>query len=131
VIELIEKNGIKYALISKNSTIPDNTIKFFSQPEDEMQVGLMQRPAGYKINPHIHRPNVREVRRTSEFLYIKSGLILVHFYDVDGKKITERKICKDQFLLQLNGGHSFDFLEDTTILEVKQGPFDEAEKVVL
>ena len=131
MLELIEKDNIKFALVYKNSTIIENSIKFFSQPEDEMQVGLMQRPAGYKIAPHTHKPNIREIQRTSEFLYVKSGLILVHFYDDDGKKITERKIGQDQFLLQLNGGHSFDFLEDSTIIEVKQGPFDEFEKVFL
>jgi len=40
----------------------------------------MNRPAGYKIDPHVHNKIQREVFYTQEVLFIKSGKVKVDLY---------------------------------------------------
>src|SRR5690554_5999552 len=50
-------------------------IEFFTPSMFSQQLGYMNRPAGYKIDPHVHNPVEREVLWTQEVLLIKSGKV--------------------------------------------------------
>lgn len=105
-------------------------IKFFTPDEFSQQLAYMNRPAGYVIPPHVHNPVRREILFTKEVLYIKSGKVRIDFYDDDKNYLESRVICKGDIVLLAFGGHGFEMLEDSEIIEVKQGPYaGEADKI--
>ena len=83
----------------------------------------MKRPQGYTIDPHVHNRVKREVSFTQEVLFMKRGRVKVDFYS-DEKKIIESKIiATGDVLLLADGGHGFTMMEESEIIEVKQGPY--------
>jgi len=83
----------------------------------------MSRPQGYVIPPHVHNPVPREVQFTKEVLFIKSGRVRVDFYDDDQNYLESRILEQGDVILLAFGGHGFEMLEPTEIIEVKQGPY--------
>jgi len=131
LIEEVFHKNTQIALIIRNEfqTEP-NSIKFFTPNTFSQQIGLMQRPKGYKIQPHIHKRVKREVLYTNEVLLVKKGLIQVDFYDDNKKFITSKIIKNGDILLLIKGGHGFNILEESEIYEIKQGPYvGEADKL--
>jgi hypothetical protein len=98
-------------------------IHFFTPDTFSQQLGYMNRPKGYVIDPHVHNPVAREVNYTKEVIFVKSGKVRVDFYD-DGQSYLESRVLQTgDVLLLAYGGHGFTMLEPTEILEVKQGPY--------
>jgi len=104
-------------------------IHFFTPSDFSQQLGYMNRPQGYVIPPHVHNPVAREVHFTNEVLFIKSGKVRVDFYDDDQQYLESRVLYQGDVLLLAFGGHGFEMLEPTEMIEVKQGPYaGEADK---
>lgn len=104
-------------------------IQFFTPDDFSQQLGYMNRPQGYVILPHVHNPVAREVHYTKEVLFIKSGKVRVDFYDDDQRYLESRILRQGDVLLLAYGGHGFEMLEPTEMIEVKQGPYaGEADK---
>ena len=104
-------------------------IQFFTPDDVSQQLGYMNRPQGYVIPPHVHNPVAREVHYTKEVLFIKSGKVRVDFYDDDQRYLESRVLRQGDVLLLAYGGHGFEMLEPTEMIEVKQGPYaGEADK---
>ncbi|NCA87964.1 MAG: hypothetical protein EOM92_03335 [Gammaproteobacteria bacterium] len=104
-------------------------IRFFTPDDFSQQLGYMNRPQGYVIPPHVHNPVAREVHYTKEVLFIKSGRVRVDFYDDDQRYLESRVLRQGDVLLLAYGGHGFEMLEPTEMIEVKQGPYaGEADK---
>ena len=71
----------------------------------------------------------REVQFTKEVLFIKSGKVRVDFYDDDQNYLESRILHQGDVILLAFGGHGFEILEPTEMIEVKQGPYaGEADK---
>ena len=83
----------------------------------------MNRPAGYVITPHVHNPVPREVRYTNEVLFIKSGRLRADFYSAEQVYLESAVLEAGDSILLIYGGHGFEMLEPTEIIEVKQGPY--------
>jgi hypothetical protein len=98
-------------------------ISFLTPNEFSQQLGYMNRPIGYVIPPHVHNPVLREVLFTKEVLFVKSGKVRVDFYDDDQNYLESRVLEKGDFVLLAFGGHGFEMLEPTEMIEVKQGPY--------
>jgi mannose-6-phosphate isomerase-like protein (cupin superfamily) len=65
----------------------------------------------------------RSVHYTKEVLFIKSGRVRVDFYD-DAQNYLESRILEaGDVILLAYGGHGFEMLEPTEMIEVKQGPY--------
>ena len=104
-------------------------IEFFTPDDFSQQLGYMNRPQGYVIPPHVHNPVAREVQFTKEVLFMKSGKVRVDFYDDDQNYLEIRILQQGDVLLLAYGGHGFEMLEPTEMIEVKQGPYaGEADK---
>jgi mannose-6-phosphate isomerase-like protein (cupin superfamily) len=104
-------------------------IEFFTPNDFSQQLGYMNRPQGYVIPPHVHNPAPREVQFTKEVLFIKSGKVRVDFYDDDQNYLESRVLYQGDVILLAFGGHGFEMLEPTEMIEVKQGPYaGEADK---
>ncbi len=129
MLENISHGGKTLAILLRTSYKEDG-IKFFTPDDFSQQLAYMNRPQGYVIAPHVHNAVPREVQFTKEVLFIKSGKLRVDFYD-DDQNYLESKILKagDVILLAF-GGHGFEMLEASEIIEVKQGPYaGEADKI--
>jgi hypothetical protein len=129
MIQQIVKDNQLLAIVIRTSYKEDG-IKFFTPDDFSQQLAYMNRPAGYIIPPHVHNLVAREVTLTQEVLFIKSGKVRVDFYD-DGKIYLESTILTaGDVILLAAGGHGFEMLEVTEMIEVKQGPYcGEADKV--
>ncbi len=98
-------------------------IEFFTPSDFSQQLGYMNRPAGHIIPPHVHNPITREVQFTKEVLFIKSGKLRVDFYTDDQEYLESTILYKGDVILLAYGGHGFEMLEPTEMIEVKQGPY--------
>ncbi|MBF0405905.1 MAG: hypothetical protein HQM10_01020 [Candidatus Riflebacteria bacterium] len=98
-------------------------IEFFTPPHFSQQLAYMKRPRDYFIEPHVHNPIPREVVLTQEVLFIKSGKVRVDFYSDEKEYLSSRVLHPGDVILLAGGGHSFMMLEESEIIEVKQGPF--------
>jgi hypothetical protein len=98
-------------------------IEFFTPNDFSQQLAYMNRPAGYKIAPHVHNKVQREVFYTQEVLFIKKGKVKIDFYDDARNHIDTRILETGDVILLASGGHGFEMLEPTEMIEVKQGPF--------
>lgn len=122
MIEIIKHLDRELAFIIRRDFKVDG-IRFFTPNEFSQQLGYMNRPQGYVIPPHVHNPVVREVQFTKEVLLIKSGKIRVDFYGDDQSYLESRILNVGDVVLLAFGGHGFEMLEASEIIEVKQGPF--------
>jgi len=98
-------------------------INFFTPNDFSQQLAYMNREKGYVIPPHVHNPVKREVSYTQEVLFIKSGRVRVDYFDDDKNYLESRILGKGDVVLLSGGGHGFYMLEDSEIIEVKQGPY--------
>lgn len=129
LLENIVHNGRTLAIILRTDYHNDG-IRFFTNNDFTQQIAYMNRPKGYVIVPHIHNPVKREVQYTKEVLFIKSGRVRVDFYDDDKSYLESRILDKGDVVLLAFGGHGFEMLDESEIIEVKQGPYvGEADKV--
>ena len=121
-VEKIINNNSILALIIR-ADFSKEGIEFFTPDDYSQQLAYMNRPAGYRITPHIHNKVQREVFHTQEVLFIKKGKVKVDFFDDERQCIDTRILETGDVILLASGGHGFTMLEPTEMIEVKQGPF--------
>ncbi len=122
MIEEVYNDKEKLAIILRTSFNKEG-IAFFTPDEFSQQLGYMKRQAGYVIPPHVHNPVSRQVHYTKEVLFIKTGKVRADFYDNDQKYLESRILYQGDVILLAFGGHGFEMLETSEIIEVKQGPY--------
>ena len=118
---LKHNNKLLSAIIPQN--FEKNGIDFFTPDDFSQQLAYMKRPNGYSIPPHVHNSVPREVHFTQETLFIKSGKVRVDFYDDNKQYLGSRILHHGDVILLATGGHGFEMLEESEIIEVKQGPY--------
>jgi CRP-like cAMP-binding protein len=101
----------------------EEKVSFFSADEDFLQVGMHNRLKNENIKAHYHQFSKTEVDSLEEVVLVLSGKLKVSFFDDSGKKINSKILLAGDILVQLSLGHAFEFLEDSRLFEVKQGPF--------
>ena len=97
-------------------------IEFFTPDDFSQQLAYMHREKDYVIAPHVHNVVQRDVQLTQEVLVIKSGKVRVDYYDDDRNYIESRVLLEGDVILLASGGHGFEMLDDSEIIEIKQGP---------
>jgi hypothetical protein len=118
----IEFNGLTYAIIISNEFKKEG-IEFFTPDDFSQQLAYMKRPQNYVIPPHVHNSVQRDVHFTQEVLFIKSGKVRVDFYDDEKNYLESSVVNNGDVVLLAFGGHGFEMLEESEIIEVKQGPY--------
>jgi hypothetical protein len=98
-------------------------IKFLSDPRYSQQVGYMSRPKGYSIPRHIHNRVERQVFYTQEVLFVKSGCVQVELYNDEQELVDTIIMQPTEAIFLVSGGHGFTFLEESELIECKQGPY--------
>jgi uncharacterized protein with PhoU and TrkA domain len=121
-VEQIASGSKVLAYIIRSEINPDKTT--FLTPSDlKQQVGFIVYPAGGVIKRHVHRPLERHLIGTSEVLIVRRGRCEIDIYDDERKLVASRQLRPGDIMLMVGGGHGFRMLEDTVLLEVKQGPY--------
>lgn len=121
-IERVMCGEQELALIVRTS-FQKKGIEFFTPDTYSQQLGYMNRPAGYIIDPHVHNPVSRAVDYTNEVLFIKSGRVRVDFYTEQQEYLESKELVTGDVILLSRGGHGFEMIEPTEMIEVKQGPY--------
>ncbi len=99
-------------------------IEFLTPSEFSQQLGYMKRPKGYLISPHIHKIRNDTVQITNETLIIRKGKVRVDFYNLQKEYFESQVVKSGDVILLAQGGHGFEMLEPSEIIEVKQGPYN-------
>jgi len=119
--KIINDNKLLAIIISNKYAEPG--IHFFTPDEFSQQLAFMKHPAGKIIQPHVHNPVQREVHFTKETLFIRKGKLRVDFYTDQQIYIESYMLETGDVILLSEGGHGFEILEETEMIEVKQGPY--------
>jgi len=98
-------------------------VSFYSRDHFSQQLGFIHHPAGHVIPPHVHNAVPREVTYTQETLFVREGRLRVDLYRDDRTLLTRRVLAAGDVILLCTGGHGFEVLEESSIVEVKQGPY--------
>lgn len=122
MIESIDIDGKKYAIVVRAGYQPGGT-EFLTSSEDTLQLGYIVYGAGKSITPHLHRDVERRIQGTPEVLYVRSGKVCTTFYNSEKVRKGEVILNTGDVILLLEGGHGFYMLEDTVLMEIKQGPY--------
>lgn len=122
MIERIEYDGTLLAMIIRAEYSSDG-IEFFTPPEFSQQLAYMNRPKGHVVDSHEHNLVPREVSLTQEVLIMRSGRVRVDFFDNDRNYLESRELGSGDVILLASGGHGLTMLEQSELIEVKQGPF--------
>ena len=124
MVEQIIHNNKILAIIIRNSFSKEG-IEFFTPNDNALQVGYMNRPKDYSIKPHVHYQIPRTINTLQEVLFIKKGEIRVDFYEDNKNYLFSNNLSKGDFIILVSAGHGFFMLEESEIIEVKQGPYME------
>ena len=122
MIENITHNEKLLSVIIRANYKSDG-IEFFTPDDFSQQLAYMKRPKDYIIPPHVHNAVAREVQFTQEVLYITSGKVRVDFYDDDRNYLQSSVLEKGDVILLAYGGHGFEMIEESEMIEIKQGPY--------
>lgn len=124
MIENITYEDHQLAIIIR-SNYKKEGIEFFTPPSYSQQLAYMNRSKGHIIAPHRHKIVERKVIQTQEVLFIKSGKVKIDFYSPLKKYFKSAILETGDVILLADGGHGFEMMEDTEMIEVKQGPYSE------
>jgi hypothetical protein len=127
IITLPEGNGQIIVAIIIRANYSNEGIHFFTPNDFSLQLAYMKRPDGHIISPHIHKINARKVDMTQEVLFIKSGKVKVDIYKHDKTLFESHVLNAGDVILLARGGHGIEILEESEIIEVKQGPYIDTE----
>lgn len=129
-VEHIISHGTPLCYLIRARLVPAATT-FLTPPEFKQQVGYVVYPSGAEIKRHVHRSIERKLIGTSEVLIVKKGHCFIDIYDDEQKLVATRDLHEGDIMLMVGGGHGFRMVEDTVLLEIKQGPYlgvDEKER---
>lgn len=116
-------HGLEPIALIIRSDYDEPGLHFFTPPTFSQQVAFMRHAKGKKIAPHVHNLSHRQVLYTQEVLFVRKGRVKVNLYSSDHSYLCSRVLSSGDIILLCGGGHSFEMLEETAMIEVKQGPY--------
>lgn len=130
MVERIIFDGVLHGLVIRRATglLVGPGTEFFTPKDEQLQVGRIRRLAGDRIAPHEHRRKSSVIAHTAEVLVVLSGRARVTFWH--GEDFSVRDVQAGDVVVIYQGGHGLEFTEDTELLEVKQGPWQD-DKVLI
>ncbi len=119
---IVDRDGTILAIVIRDA-FQGEKHNFITPNEFFLQVGVNFYGRSERIKPHLHLEQSRQVGRTQEFIYVKRGRVRLHLYADDKTHLTSVEMSAGDSVMLAHGGHGFDVLDDTTLVEAKQGPF--------
>lgn len=119
--EIVHKGKI-ISIILRDGYRSDKIV-FFGKPEFSQQLGFLPHSKGSVIKSHFHKEAHRKITLTQEVLFMRKGRAIVNFYTTGKEYICSKELDKGDIIFLCSGGHGFEMLENTEMIEVKQGPY--------
>jgi|SRR3989344_4977323 len=102
----------------KNGVVP------ITDPHEPLQIlSHKQQKGDYSTKAHIHVPKTRITKRLQECLVVIKGKIKIDLYASNKEFFRSIYLSAGQTVIFINGGHAVHVLNDSEIIEVKNGPF--------
>ena len=98
-------------------------LHFFTPNSFSQQVAYMRHPKDKVVEPHVHNLVARQVLYTQEVLLVRRGKVEVNLFSSGREFLTSRILQDGDLMLLCGGGHSLKMLEETSMIEIKQGPY--------
>jgi hypothetical protein len=121
-LETIAVDGVVLAYLARQQPTPRRT-RYLTPDECNLQVGHVVYAGGTEIARHMHLPVERHLSTTAEVLLVQRGRCEVDIFDASRQVVATRDLREGDLLIQVAGGHGFRVLEETVLLEIKQGPY--------
>jgi hypothetical protein len=122
MVERIERDGRLSALILRQGEAGPG-VTFATTDDNSLQLAAMKHPPGTRVKPHVHISRTRIIEDLQEVLHIRSGKAEFEFYNDAEQKTYSIILNSGDTILLVSGGHGVNILEDTEMIEVKQGPY--------
>ncbi|MEE8395001.1 MAG: hypothetical protein V3S29_03030 [bacterium] len=93
-----------------------------------MQIVVLARDPGSKVNPHYHvnDPPAKSANR-HQIMICQGGRARIGLYTKDGEHVETVELRQHDLIL-MTEGHSIEFVDpDTRLVEIKMGPFPETD----
>lgn len=121
-VEIIKDGEIILAIVVYDKFDSDG-INFFTPDDFPQQLACSSYKAGSVVRAHVHNEVERKIVLTQEILLVKKGKLRVNLYDGNNNFFDSRTLEAGDVILFANGGHGIEMLEDSRIIEIKQGPY--------
>lgn len=122
LFEVRDNNNSVLAIVIR-SEYDTKGINFITPDDYSQQMAYMHHEKGHVILPHVHNEVKRDIYYTKEVLIIKHGKIRCDLYDNEKKYIKSLLLKDGDVILLVSGGHGFECLKETSMIEIKQGPY--------
>jgi hypothetical protein len=116
-------DGLEPIALIVRAEFEEPGLHFLTPPNFSQQVAVMRHPKGKTLEPHTHNLVSRQVLYTQEVLFIRKGKLKVDLFSSRRESLCSVVLISGDVILLCGGGHSFEMLEETTMIEVKQGPY--------
>lgn len=116
-------NGSQLLAVIVPADYTTANVEFVTDPANCQQLGIMFHKEGDTITPHVHQSQERIIYDTQETLIIRKGKIQVNFFSDEQDFLQSRVLVSGDIILLISGGHGFEMIEDTLMVEIKQGPY--------
>ena len=121
-VEKIVSDDQVLCYIIRANISPEKTT-FITPSDNKQQVGFIVYPKGGVIKRHTHRQLERHIIGMAEVLVVRSGHIQIEVYNDEREMVAVRDLYPNDVVLMVGGGHGFRIIEDSILLEIKQGPY--------
>ena len=121
-IKNISHNDELYSSIFDLNNINEG-LDFLTNNDSFVQVGTWKYEKGKILDAHYHNTFERKSYITQEVVLVLEGTIICNLYTTDGEFIASEKIKENQLIIQFQGIHEYEILENSKVLEIKNGPY--------
>ncbi len=120
-VEEIKHSGAVLAVVASGGI--EKGVRFITPDSSTLQFGVQSRSRGESVKPHYHNDiKITGNIKALEGFYIIDGKVAVSFYDAGGKFLKKCFLSSGSSIV-IFAPHSLEFLEDTRMIEAKQGPY--------
>ena len=120
--EICSADGRTLAWVVRSGFSPPG-VHFIGGAEHPLQLGVNTYRSGEAVRAHIHLPREEMIRELEEVVHVDHGRVSVDLFDQSGNREMTLELSSGDTILFVAGGHGIRVLEDTRIIEVKQGPY--------
>lgn len=120
----IIKDGVLLARYITPEDIKPGLISLTNDDEFLQVVAWGHYEKGKYLQDHWHNEFERSAMRTYEAVYVVKGAIEARLFDLDCNLVETLIVRQGDILILMESAHGYTILEeDTTVLEIKNGPF--------
>ncbi len=90
--------------------------------EESLQLLTINKEKGEVVKQHTHPKKERQTDSLQECLVVIKGKLKIKLYNLDNQLFETIEVKEGEAFITLEGGHEIEFLEDSQVFEIKNGP---------